>query len=82
VGWFRLNSIDEISEFMGWNAARIIDWIVYQEFPAAKVDNIWMARKKDVRRWMKTNSIKKGPGPHFVDHIPIPKRQTITRRRW
>ena len=74
---FVLKGIDEISMYIGFNRADVYDWIVHCDFPAKRVNGIWVAKKSAVKKWLKWFKPQKPVG-----QLTIRKQRKIIKRRW
>ena len=50
MGLFVLKGIDEISRYIEFNSANIMDWIFFCDFPTKKINGVWVARKSDIKK--------------------------------
>ena len=86
--WRWLIGINQIANYADYNVADIMNFIFnWFDFPAQKIkpQGIWIARKRDVRKWFKKFNPVKTTIPHYsISNKPKQQinKKLLKTRRW
>lgn len=76
----RLVGIAEICTYTGRYVPDIMDWIFHDNFPAQRIDGIWVGKKGDIRRWFKKRNLNLRSADAQI-RCPLYRRRQAKRKR-
>lgn len=78
--WLWLIGVDRIAEYLNCNVADIQNWITHYSFPSEKAAGILIARKRQVKKFLRKYNPEK-TDPEKIITVQKP-RKIIRKRRW